>query len=110
MMCTASSVDRPLTSPTMRIAPSPPEPGMHDNLDRTIIVLVCLAAMGAAIVGGMFYAFSSFVMRALGRIAPEQGVAAMKSINVVVITPSFMVVFAGTAVLCLVLAGASTLW
>jgi uncharacterized membrane protein len=78
--------------------------------DRTLFVLVCFAAMGSAIVGGMFYAFSSFVMRALERIVPEQGVAAMKSINMVVITPSFMIVFAGTALLCVVLAAGSIFW
>ncbi len=79
-------------------------------MNRTLFVLVCLAAMGSAIVGGMFYAFSSFVMRALGRIAPEQGVAAMNSINVVVITPSFMLVFMGTALLCVGLAAGSFTW
>lgn len=79
-------------------------------MDRAIFVLVCLAALGSAIVGGMFYAFSSFVMRALARIAPEEGIAAMKSINVVVITPSFMIVFSGTALLCVLLAGSSTVW
>ncbi|MBI5718992.1 MAG: DUF1772 domain-containing protein [Burkholderiales bacterium] len=73
-------------------------------MERAILVTTFAAAMGTAIVGGMFYAFSSFVMRALARIAPEQGVAAMNSINVVVITPSFMVVFVGTALLCLALA------
>lgn len=75
-----------------------------------MFVLVCLAATGSAIVGGMFYAFSSFIMRALGRIAPEQGVAAMNSINLVVITPSFMIAFMGTALLCLLLAAGSFTW
>ena len=73
-------------------------------------VLLFVAAMGCAIVGGMFYAFSSFVMRALERLAPEHGVAAMNSINRVVITPSFLLVFAGTALLCLALAVAAVFW
>ena len=34
----------------------------------------------------------------------------MNAINVTVITPSFMIVFMGTALLCLVLAGGSWLW
>ena len=79
-------------------------------MDRVLFVLVCLAALGSAIVGGIFYGFSSFVMRALGRIPPEQGVAAMNSINVVVINPSFMIVFMGTALVCLVLAASSIFW
>ena len=78
-------------------------------MERALLVVTFAAAIGTAIVGGMFYAFSSFVMRALGRIAPEQGVAAMNSINVAVITPSFMAVFAGTALLCLGLAATSVL-
>ena len=79
-------------------------------MDRALFFLVFAAALGSAIVGGMFYAFSSFVMKALGRIAPEQGVAAMNSINVVVINPSFMLAFMGTALVCLALAFGSYLW
>lgn len=79
-------------------------------MDRTLFVLVCVAALGSATVGGIFYGFSSFVMRALGRLPPEQGVAAMNSINVVVITPSFMLAFIGTSMLCLALAAMSFVW
>jgi uncharacterized membrane protein len=79
-------------------------------MDRALFVLVCAGAIGSAIVGGMFYAFSSFVMPALARIPPEQGVAAMRSINLVVITPSFMLAFAGTAVLCVVVAAGAYAW
>lgn len=56
--------------------------------ERTLFYLALAAAIGTGLVGGIFYAFSSFVMTALGRISPEQGVTAMKSINVVVINPS----------------------
>ena len=76
-----------------------------------ITALVFAAAIGSGIVGGIFYAFSSFVMAALARIPPAQGVAAMKSINVSVINASFMIAFLGTGVLCLVLGvGALVLW
>ncbi|MGE0665011.1 MAG: DUF1772 domain-containing protein [Sphingomonadales bacterium] len=73
--------------------------------DRAFTVLAFVAALGCGIVGGIFYAFSSFVMRALGRLPPDQGAAAMKSINVAVINPVFMAAFMGTALVCLVLAG-----
>jgi len=66
--------------------------------DVLLPALALAAALGAAIVGGIFYAFSSFVMAALARIAPQQGVAAMNAINIVVIHPSFMIPFMGTAV------------
>jgi uncharacterized membrane protein len=59
-------------------------------------LLVCL---GAAIVAGVFFAFSSFVMKALGQLPPSQGIAAMQRINVVVLNPVFLGVFVGTAVL-----------
>ncbi|MFT3957115.1 MAG: DUF1772 domain-containing protein [Piscinibacter sp.] len=62
-------------------------------------LLVCL---GAGLVGGVFFAFSSFVMKALGGLPAEQGVAAMQRINVVVLNPLFLGVFVGTAVLALV--------
>lgn len=50
-------------------------------------VLALVAAVGSALIGGAFFAFSSFVMGALGKLPPAQGVAAMQSINVVVINP-----------------------
>ena len=47
------------------------------------------AAFGAALVGGVFFGFSNFVMAGLGRMPSEQVVAAMNSINVTVINPGF---------------------
>lgn len=69
-----------------------------------ISLLLCI---GAGIVGGVFFAFSTFVMRALAELPASQGVAAMQRINVVVINPLFMAVFLGTALLaaaCVVIA------
>ncbi len=57
------------------------------------------AVLGTAIVGGVFFAFSSFIMKALGRVSAPEGIAAMQSINVVVINPSFLGAFMGTALL-----------
>ena len=47
-------------------------------------------ALGFALVAGVFLAFSTFVMPALARLPSAQGAAAMQSINVCAITPSFM--------------------
>lgn len=66
--------------------------------------LTLLSALGCGLIAGVFFAFSSFVMKALGRLPPAQGIAAMQSINVAVITPSFLIVFLGTAATCVVLA------
>ncbi len=71
------------------------------RMDRLIPVVGTTALLGSALVGGIFFAFSSFVMKALARVPPAEGIAAMQSINVVVINPSFMGAFIGTAVLSL---------
>jgi uncharacterized membrane protein len=79
-------------------------------LERAIFTLTFAAAIGSGVVGGIFYAFSSFVMAALGSLPSAQSASAMKAINVTVINPVFMLAFMGTAVLCLVLAGSSLIW
>jgi len=71
--------------------------------------LVVAAAIGAALVSGIFYAFSTFVMRALGRLVLREGIAAMQSINVVVINPLFFLAFFGTGALCLAAIAAALL-
>ena len=76
-------------------------------IDRLIFPLTLFSALGCGLIAGVFFAFSTFVMKALARIPPAQGIAAMQSINVVVINPWFMVAFLGTAVGCLVLAVSS---
>jgi uncharacterized membrane protein len=62
------------------------------------------AALGSALIGGLFFAFSSFVMKALGRLPPAKGIAAMQEINVTVLNPLFFAAFFGTALLCIGLA------
>jgi uncharacterized membrane protein len=59
-----------------------------------------VAALGCGLVAGVFFAFSSFVMKALGRLPPGQGIAAMQSINVAVLNPWFLGAFLGTAAVC----------
>jgi uncharacterized membrane protein len=71
--------------------------------------LVYATAIGAALVAGIFYAFSTFVMQALGRLAPRDGIAAMQSINVTVINPLFFVAFFGTGCLCVATVAVSLL-
>jgi uncharacterized membrane protein len=57
------------------------------------------AAIGSGLVGGVLFAFSSFVMPALRRIPPAYGIAAMQSINRQAPTFAFMALFGGTAVI-----------
>jgi Predicted integral membrane protein len=64
-------------------------------------LLLLVAAIGCALIGGIFFAFSVFVMRALARLPAAHGIAAMQSINIAVITPLFLVPFFGTGAVCL---------
>ncbi|WHO73059.1 DUF1772 domain-containing protein [Rhizobium sp. BT03] len=83
-----------------------------------LILSLVAAAIGSGLVAGIFFAFSTFIMTAFSRIPPEQGIAAMNSINVTIVRSPFMALFVPTAILCLVIAvlalmnwrgGASTL-
>jgi uncharacterized membrane protein len=75
-----------------------------ETMNNTLILsLSALAALGSGLMAGTFFAFSTFVMPALTRIPLSQGIAAMQSINLVVINPWFLEVFGGTAALSLVL-------
>jgi uncharacterized membrane protein len=57
-------------------------------------------AVGCAVSGGVFFAFSSFVMPALNRLPRPQAIAAFQSINRMAVTPAFMTVLFGTALAC----------
>ncbi|WP_257446829.1 anthrone oxygenase family protein [Archangium lipolyticum] len=68
-----------------------------------LYALTFFSALGSGLMAGLFFAFSTFVMKALARLPPAQGIAAMQSINATIIRPSFLAVFLGTAVASLVL-------
>lgn len=73
-------------------------------MDDLVFGLKITAALGCGLIAGTFFAFSNFVMKALGSQPSANGMAAMQSINVTVLNPLFLTVFAGTALLCLALA------
>lgn len=68
-------------------------------------VLAIALIVGSGLMAGVFFAFSTFVMKALAQLPPTQGVAAMQRINVVVLNPMFLGCFMGTAVLALLAIG-----
>ncbi len=74
--------------------------------------LTMASALGCGLMAGVFFAFSTFIMSALARLPAAQGIAAMQSINVVVLNSVFLTVFAGTAVLSIgaVVASVCTGW
>lgn len=73
-------------------------------LNSNLANLTLIATIGSGLVAGVFFAFSTFVMKALGQQPPAQGIAAMQSINSTAINPLFMLALLGTAVVCLFLA------
>jgi uncharacterized membrane protein len=75
--------------------------------DGFLATLILLAAIGCGVVGGVFFAFSAFVMRALARLPSAQGIAAMQAINAAAPAPLFMAVLFGTALACITLVVAS---
>ena len=78
-------------------------------MNNLLFVLTLCAVLGCGLMAGVFFAFSTFVMRALARLQPAQGIEAMQSINRTVINPWFLGVFLGTAAVCILLAG-TALW
>jgi uncharacterized membrane protein len=72
-------------------------------IERSLFPLQLLALLESGLIAGVFLAFSSFVMKALARLKPSEGIAAMQSINTTVINPLFMTALFGTALLCLFL-------
>lgn len=73
------------------------------------LMLTLAATLGCGLVAGIFFAFSAFVMKALARLPAEQGIAAMQSINLVVLNPWFFAAFFGTTAVC-VLTVIAALW
>lgn len=63
-----------------------------------VTALTLVSCIAAGTIGGVFFAFSIFVMKALAQLPANQGVAAMQRINVVVLNPGFLGVFVGSAV------------
>lgn len=76
-------------------------------LDQLHDVLLLAALLGCGVIAGVFFAFSTFVMKALLRLPSGEGIAAMQAINITVLNPWFLGVFLGTAVICIILLGVS---
>lgn len=68
-----------------------------------ISAVTALTAIGSGVVAGVFFAFSTFVMRALATLPPAQGIAAMQAINVAAPNRWFMALLFGTAAASLLL-------
>lgn len=72
---------------------------LSDRMNHALRTITTITAVGSGLAGGVFFAFSSFVMPALRRLPSGQGIAAMQSINKQAPTPAFMTLLFGTAAL-----------
>lgn len=79
------------------------------TLEQSLFILKLFSALGCGLIAGVFFAFSTFVMKALAQQPPAQGIAVMQSISITVINPWFMTAFLGTAATCLFLVVSSLL-
>ncbi|WP_394845244.1 DUF1772 domain-containing protein [Pendulispora brunnea] len=77
--------------------------------EQTMRVLTMVALLGSALVAGVFFAFSTFVMKGLGYLPAARGAEAMNAINVAAPTAGLMSAMFGTALVCLVLGSASVI-
>lgn len=63
---------------------------MMTIVENVRLPLILLATIGSSLSGGIFFAFSTFVMQALAKQPTAQGIATMQAINITVINPWFM--------------------
>ena len=62
-------------------------------------ILLWFCALGCALLGGVYFAFSAFIMTALRELGAP-GIAAMNAINRVILKSWFMPLFFGTTLAC----------
>jgi len=65
--------------------------------------LLWATALSTGIMAGIYFAFSTFVMQSLAALPRSQGIAAMNSINDVILSSAFMPLFFGTTLASVVL-------
>lgn len=73
--------------------------------DILTAAMLWIMALSCGLMAGLYFAFSTFLMRALGRIEPGAGIAAMNAIDVDIQRSLFMPVFVGSPLIAIVLAG-----
>jgi uncharacterized membrane protein len=70
---------------------------------NTTKILTLAALVGSALMAGLFFAFGTAVMSALQRMPAGQGATAMNLIDVRIQNPLFLLIFCGTALICVAL-------
>jgi uncharacterized membrane protein len=65
-------------------------------LQMLMVGLLWFSAIGCGLLAGLYFAFSTFIMTALGRIGLAAGIAAMNAINIAIVQSLFMPIFLAT--------------
>lgn len=78
-------------------------------LQPLVTGLLWFSALGCGLLAGVYFAFSTFIMTALGRIGQVSGIMAMNAISTVIVQSLFMPLFLGTTLASLLLAIAAML-
>ncbi len=65
-------------------------------MDAIITATLWFSAIGAGLMAGVYFAFSTFITTSLARIPQAEGVSAMQSINTTILRSLFMPLFFGT--------------
>jgi len=73
-------------------------------LDSMIAFSLTVAAVGAGLMAGVYFAFSGFIMRSLDQLGAAPAADAMNAINKVILRSWFMGLFFGSTLLYAVLA------
>lgn len=74
------------------------------TIDGLVRALTIVCAVGAGLIGGVFFAFSTFVMKGLDDLPATQGIATMQSINKAAPKNAlFVTALTGIALMCGVL-------
>lgn len=73
-------------------------------LDGLVTIASVASAVGSGLVAGVLFAFSVSVLPALRAQPARTGITVMQGANAAIETPTFLVLFVGTAASCLVLA------
>lgn len=72
--------------------------------DSMTSLALTIAALGAGLIAGVYFAFSAFIMRAFDRLGAARATDAMNAINEVILRSWFMALFFGSTLLYAILA------
>jgi uncharacterized membrane protein len=72
-------------------------------IDRLLFGATVLAVLGSGLIGGVFFSFAAFMLKAISRLPVPQAIAAMQSITRAIKNSLFLAVFFATAALAGVL-------